>query len=59
MGAASKILTAGTMKELEKDVKQWMKEQTSTGILFEQVGWDPNRVRETENGYEIYVRART
>ena len=59
MGAMSATLEAPTMEELEEVVKEWLESATSTGVLEEQVGWNPERVKATDNGYSIFVRART
>ena len=59
MGAMSETIVAPTMEELEAKVEEWLEAATATGVLEEQVGWDSTRVKKTDDGYSIFVRART
>ena len=54
----STVIEAHTMEELEKRVKKWFK-QLRKMELHESIGWHPNRVQTTDDGYAIFVRAHT
>lgn len=56
MAAESSVLKAKTKMELRKQVTKWIKQAKRKRMTI-QVGWNPEQVKQTEDGYEIYVRA--
>ena len=58
MGAMSQTLSARTKKELRSLTATFRKQAERKGYTV-QLGYEPARVKETKDGFEIYVRAHT
>ena len=58
MGSTGELLKATTKKELLVLTTAWTKRYTE-GRWVVQLGYSPDRVKRTENGYEIYMKAKT
>jgi hypothetical protein len=57
MGGTSETLRAKTETELKKKVEKWIIGAKASGLTDIRLGWDPDRVVKTKNGYEIGVWA--
>ena len=56
MGSKGELLKATTMKELQVLTTAWTKRHTEA-LWFIELGFSPDRVKRTEEGYEIYMEA--
>lgn len=58
MGGATDIIRARTKTELREKVRKWTRGAKGQGLEDIRRGWDPKRVRKTQDGwYEIDVWA--
>ena len=57
MAGAMETLSAKTKAELRKKVTKWTAEAKRKNLTDIRLGWDPKRVVETEDGYQIEVWA--
>ena len=56
VGSKGELLKATTMKELQGLTTEWTKRHTEALWIIE-LGYSPDRVKRTEEGYEIYMEA--
>ena len=56
MAGMTEVVTAPTRTELQKQVQQWTKTARDAGMEIE-LGYDPDRVEKTEDGWAILIRA--
>lgn len=55
MGADVSLLKAKTKMELRKQFTAWKKSAQKKRMTFDE--WNPENVKQTEDGFEIHVRA--
>lgn len=56
MAAMGETLKAKTRKQLRSLAAAWIKQARRQRFTI-QLGYDPDRVKQTKDGYEIYMRA--
>ena len=56
MAAEVGYLKAKTKKELRKQVTEWIKKAKKKRMTI-QLGWEEERIEQTDEGYKITVRA--
>lgn len=49
------VITASTKTELRKLVQQWIASAREGEFGYVEAGYDPERVRKTDDGYQIEV----
>lgn len=57
MAGARDTLSARTKTELKKRVQEWIRDAKEAGLEDIRLGWDPDRVIQTDDGYSIQVWA--
>jgi len=57
MAGAITTLSAKTKTELKRKVQEWIVGAKAHELTDIRLGWDPDRVVKTENGYQIEVWA--
>jgi len=55
MGGSQKIVSAKTKTELKKEAQRAISEGKSMGLTSVRLGWDPERVVKTKDGYQITI----